>query len=180
MTNDLPAAEAPVLVRRVVAAARPVPYEPAIRPWLRPLLWLTFAGFALLGATGAYLAGVSFMNWLRPGALYTTPFTFWMFLAHGGIGLLGVLPFLVFGFAHAATARRRPNRKAVRLGLLVFGLGLATLATGLALFQFEGLPQLPTGTLSRSAVYWLHLALPVLAVAAYIGHRKAGPRIRWG
>lgn len=157
-----------------------MPYEPAIKPWLRPLLWATFAGFAFLGATGAYLAGISFLNWYRTGALYTTPFTFWMFLAHGGIGLVGVLPFLVFGVTHYATSRKRPNRKAVRLGLLVFGLGIATIVTGLALFQLDGLPQLPTGTLSRSIVYWLHVAVPVMAVAAYIGHRKAGPRIKWG
>jgi tetratricopeptide (TPR) repeat protein len=142
-------------------------------------LWFIFAGFALLGATGAYLSGVSFLNWLRPASLYTTPFTFWMFLAHGAVGILGVAPFLVFGFSHYATSRRRPNRKAVRLGLMVFGLGLATVVTGVALFQLDGLPQLPTGTVSRSTVYWAHVVVPVLAVAVYIGHRKAGPRIKW-
>ncbi len=170
----------PVSALQSTPRRKPKPYEPAIKPWLRPLLWFIFAGFALLGATGAYLSGVSFLNWFRPASLYTTPFTFWMFLAHGAVGLLGVVPFLVFGFSHYATSRRRLNRKAVRLGLMVFGLGLATIATGLALFQLEGLPQLPTGTLSRSTVYWLHVVVPVLAVAVYIGHRKAGPRIKWG
>jgi hypothetical protein len=163
-----------------VVKQKPAPYVPAIRPWLQPLLWGTFAGFALLGATGAYLAGVSLLNWLRPDSLYTTPFTFWMFIAHGAIGVLGTLPFLVFGLAHWLTARHRPNRLAVRLGLLVFAEGVLVMATGFALFQFEGLPQLPTGTVARTVIYWAHVVLPVAAAVAYIGHRRAGPRIKWG
>jgi len=143
-------------------------------------LWATFAGFALLGASGVYLAGVTFLNWLKPEALYTTPFTFWMFLAHAGVGVAGVLPFLVFGLAHYATSRNRRNRKAVRRGLAVFGLGVLVILTGLALFQFDGLPQLPTGTVPRSVVYWLHVLVPLACVAMYISHRKAGPKIKWG
>ena len=167
----------PIPVKRTRPA--PPPYVPAIRPWLRPLLWATFAGFAVLGATGVYLSGVSLMNYLKPGGSYTTPFTFWMFLAHGAVGLLGTLPFLVFGVAHYATSRNARNRKAIRLGLIVFALGILVILTGGALFQFEGLPQLPTGTISRSVVYWLHILIPVVCIAAYIGHRRAGPRIRW-
>lgn len=159
---------------------KPQPYEPAIRPWLRPLLWATFAGFALLGTTGVYLAGVSLLNWLKPEALYTTPFTFWMFLAHAGVGVAAVLPFLVFGLSHYATSRNRRNRTAVRRGLAVFALGVLVIVTGLALFQFEGLPQLPTGTVSRSVVYWLHIVIPLACIAMYVSHRKAGPRIKWG
>ena len=158
----------------------PPPYVSAIRPWLRPLLWATFAGFAVLGATGVYLSGVSLMNYLSPGSTYTTPFTFWMFLAHGAVGLLGTLPFLVFGLAHYFTSRNRRNRKAVRLGLMVFALGILVILTGGALFQFEGLPQLPTGTPARLVVYWLHILIPVVCISAYIGHRKAGPPIKWG
>ena len=167
----------PVPVKRTRSA--PKPYVSAIRPWLRPLLWATFAGFGVLGATGIYLSGVSLMNYLKPGSAYTTPFTFWMFLAHGAVGLLGTLPYLVFGVAHYFTSRNRNNRKAVRLGLIVFGLGILVIVTGGALFQFEGLPQLPTGTTTRSVVYWLHILIPVVCIAAYIGHRKAGPRIQW-
>jgi tetratricopeptide (TPR) repeat protein len=172
--------QAPAVKIRTVAKPKPAPYEPAIKPWLRPLLWATFAGFAVLGATGVYLSGVSLMNYLRPEVTYTTPFTFWMFFAHGALGLLGTLPFLVFGVAHYHTSRHRPNRKAVKLGLTVFGLGVLVILTGAALFQFEGLPQLPTGTLTRSIVYWLHVLIPVVCIAAYIGHRKAGPPIKWG
>jgi hypothetical protein len=175
MSND----PVPIVIRKAGPAPKP-PYVPAIQPWLRPLLWGTFAGFGVLAATGVYLSGVSLMNYLKPGATYTTPFTFWMFLFHGGLGLLGVLPFLFFGIAHYFTSRNRQNRKAVRLGLAVFGLGILVIISGAALFQFDGLPQLPTGTWQRAVVYWLHILIPVVCVAAYIGHRRAGPPIKWG
>ena len=31
----------------------------------------------------------------------------------------------------------------------------------------------------REVGYWLHLLTPVLAIALYIRHRLAGPRIKW-
>lgn len=170
----------PAVTVRTVKRAAPPPYEPAIKSWLRPLLWATFAGFAVLAATGVYMAGVTFMDWLRPGNTSQTPFYFLMILMHGGLGLLGTLPFLVFGLAHYLTSRHRKNRRAVKLGLLVFSLGVVVIITGFALFQLDGLPQLPTGTLTRSIVYWLHVAIPVACIAAYIGHRRAGPPIKWG
>ena len=95
----------------------------------------------------------------------------WTFKAGGAM--------VVFGLAHYFTSRNRKNRKAVRLGLAVFALGILIILTGAALFQFEGLPQLPTGTPTRLVVYWLHILIPVICIAAYIGHRKAGPPIKW-
>jgi tetratricopeptide (TPR) repeat protein len=170
----------PAVTVRTVSRPKPAPYVPAIKPWLRPLLWGTFAGFAVLAATGVYMFGVTAMDWLNPGTTHQTPFNFLMIIAHGGIGLLGTLPFLVFGIAHYATSRHRKNRKAVRLGLAVFGLGVLVIMSGVALFQFDGLPKLPFGTVTRIVVYWLHVLIPVVCVAAYIGHRRAGPPIKWG
>jgi tetratricopeptide (TPR) repeat protein len=170
----------PTFVVNIVTKPKAAPYVPAIRPWLRPLLWATFAGFAVLAATGLYMFGVTVMNWLQPETTYQTPFNFLMIIAHGAIGLLGTLPFILFGGLHYFTSRHRENKKAVRLGLLVFGLGILTILTGVALFQFDTLPKLPTGSTSRLVVYWLHILIPVVCVAAYIGHRRAGPRIKWG
>ena len=158
---------------------KPKRYVPAVGPWLRPLLWAVLLGFGLLGATGAYLSGVSLLNFLRPGSLYTTPFTFWMFLAHAGVGLALTVPYLGFGVAHWWSSRHRTNRRAIRTGLLLFAVGLVVVVTGFALFQLEGLPQLPTGTVSRHVTYWLHVVLPVAAVGVYVWHRKNGPKIRW-
>jgi tetratricopeptide (TPR) repeat protein len=161
-------------------SAQPHPrYIPAIGPRLKLLLYTVFGGFAFLGATGVYLLVISSMNQLSAERLYTTSFTHWMLIAHTGIGVIGVAPYLLFGIIHIMTAWNRPNRLAVRLGLLVFVLGLVTVFTGLALIQIEGLPQLPSGTLARTSIYLSHLLIPITAVAAYIAHRRAGPPIRW-
>jgi tetratricopeptide (TPR) repeat protein len=153
-------------------------YEPAVGPRLKGLLLLIFAAFAVLGATGAYLASISFLNWWRRPVDYTNYAYLCLFLAHVGLGVAIVLPFLIFGLVHYSSARRRKNRLAVKLGLALFGVGLAVCLTGLTLIQIEGLPKLPTG-LARSAVYWLHLITPIAAVGLYLWHRHAGPDIQW-
>jgi hypothetical protein len=170
-----------------VAAAPPVapprrprtPYIPALGPRLRALLALIFALVALLGATGIYLLAIRVAEALRHQTLQSA-FSLWMTLAHIVAGLLITAPFLIFGITHLATARRRPNRVAVRLGVLVFTAGVVIGVTGILLVRLEGLPQLPTETVAYWAVYGLHAAVPVAAVVLYVLHRRAGPRIRWG
>ncbi len=56
---------------------------------------------------------------------------------------------------------------------------MITLATGFALIQIDGLPQLPTDSVGRWAIYAAHIIVPILAIFAYIAHRRAGPRIKW-
>jgi tetratricopeptide (TPR) repeat protein len=146
---------------------------------LRVLLYAVFAGFALLAATGVYLFAVTVMNRINTNQTFTTPFTFWMLIAHTGIGVLGVAPYLAFGVIHLVTAWRRSNRVAVRLGLLLFVLGVAIIVSGFALIQIDAMPQLPEGSLGRQTTYAAHLVIPVLAVLAYIAHRRAGPPIKW-
>ena len=176
--DTTPASPAPApVVRR--AAKKAAPYVPAIGPRLRVLLLAVFGLFAVLGATGVYLAAVTALNWARSPQSYTTPFSLWVFLAHIAVGVVGTLPYLAFGLYHWATARRRPNRVAVRLGIMLFLAGLVVCLSGFALIQLEGLPQVPTGTISRSVVYWLHIVVPVAAVWLYVQHRRAGPPIQW-
>ncbi len=154
-------------------------YVPAVGPRLRGLLFVLFAAFAALGATGAYLATISFLNWVDASRLYSTAFSFWMLLAHCVVGLLGIVLFLTFGIIHLISAWRRPNRVAVRLGLLVLALGLVVCVSGIGLFRLEGLPQLQTGSRGRWVAYVTHLVFPFFTVWAYVAHRRAGPRIRW-
>lgn len=163
------------------AATTPAPfvYVPAIGPKLKVLLALLFASVAVLGATGAYLSAITFLNWYRTPHTYTSPFTLWTFIGHVGLGVAAILPFLFFGMYHFLTARNRPNKVAVRLGLLMFGTGILVCVSGLALIQLEGMPQLPTGTITRTLVYALHIVLPVAAVWLYVLHRRAGPDINW-
>jgi tetratricopeptide (TPR) repeat protein len=167
----------PVVLKR--PARQFVPYVPAIGPKLRVLLLAVFAAFAFLAATGVYLAAVTLLNYAASPRSYTTPFALWVFLAHIAVGVLGTAPFVVFGAAHWFSAHKRPNRLAVRLGIVLFAAGMLVCLSGFALVQLDGLPQLPTGSLGRTVVYWLHLVLPAGAVWAYIAHRRAGPRIKW-
>ncbi|MDY3556666.1 multiheme c-type cytochrome [Gemmata sp. JC717] len=176
-TSPAPAETPVVVVRRPVKPFRP--YQPAIGPKLRVLLLVVFGTFAFLGATGVYLAAVSVLNYVRAPQSYTTPFGLWVFLAHIAVGVLGTFPFVAFGAYHWVTARKRENRVAVRLGVLLFALGLLVCVSGFALVQLDGLPQLPTGSASRAVAYWLHIALPAGAVWAYVAHRRAGPPIKW-
>ncbi len=138
-----------------------------------------FALVALLGATGIYLLAIRVVEAIRHQTLQSA-FSLWMTLAHVVAGLVIIAPFLAFGITHLVTARTRPNRIAVRLGVLVFFAGLVVGVTGLLLVRLEGLPQLPTETVTYWSVFGLHAAVPVAAVVLYVLHRRAGPRIRWG
>ncbi len=157
-----------------------VPPE-TLSPVLWVLLFLVFCCVAILGASGAYLGSVSLLDWFNRsrGVTYSTTFTLWMFLAHGLVGILVFVPFVIFGAWHYRKGHKLTNRAAIRRGIWLFGLGLIIGITGFALFQFDGLPQLPTGTITRATVYWLHVLIPIAAVFVYIAHRQKGPPIRW-
>src|SRR5580765_529778 len=152
-------------------------YVRAVGPRLRLLLYLIFGLVALLGANSLYLASITFLQWLNKEVTYENYFYQFMFLAHLLLGLLLVLPFVIFGMVHIKNARNRPNRRAVRVGYLLFFISLVLLFTGIALMRFDFFviknPNL------RSPLYWAHVITPALAVWLYILHRLAGPRIKW-
>ncbi|HMF20117.1 MAG TPA: hypothetical protein VKE98_23115, partial [Gemmataceae bacterium] len=106
-------------------------------------------------------------------------FSLSMILVHVLVGVVIIIPFLIFGFAHLSSARKRPNRRAVRLGISLFITGIAVCVTGLALIQLSGLPQLPADSFARWIVRILHVVIPIVAVVIYVLHRRAGPDIRW-
>jgi tetratricopeptide (TPR) repeat protein len=171
-TTDSPLPPAP---RRV----RPM-YVPALGPVLRSMLFVIFAGFAVLGATGGYLLAIRVTEIVqrRQDTLHTQ-FSLWMTLVHVLFGIVLIVPFLIFGISHLVTARNRPNRVAVRLGVFVFLFGIIVCVTGVLLVHLEGMPQLPTDTIAYWTVFLLHVIVPVLAVGAYVLHRRAGPAIKW-
>jgi tetratricopeptide (TPR) repeat protein len=175
----LPKGTAVALPPAQLLDARGRPYVPAVSPRLKALLAFIFMAVALLGATGVYLVAVRLMNWLHAPTSYENPFTLWMYSVHLGVGILFVFPFLFFGCAHLLAARRRPNRRAVRLGIALFVSGMVVVLSGVALIQLEGLVQLPTDSLARAVMYALHSLLPLAAVVLYVLHRLAGPEIQW-
>lgn len=159
-------------------------YVRAVGPRLRLLLYCIFGAVAVLAANSIYLSSISFLEWLRsdPDTTYQNWFYMVMFGTHLLLGLLIILPIVIFGVIHIKNAYNRPNRRAVKVGYLLFAASLVVLITGLLLmrvdiFQFKNLglkdPRL------RSVAYWAHVITPILAVWLYLLHRLAGPRIKW-
>ena len=140
------------------------------------LLFVVFALFALLGANSVYLSSITFLEWWR-GLTYQNYFYMVMFGAHLVLGLLIVLPVIVFGCIHIKNSHDRTNRRAVRVGYALFFIALALLFSGIALMRFDWFsikdPRL------RSPIYWAHVITPLLAIWLYVLHRLAGPRIKW-
>jgi tetratricopeptide (TPR) repeat protein len=151
-------------------------YVRAVGPRLRILLLGIFALFALLSANSLYLASITFLGWVK-GLSYENYFYQFMFLAHLILGLIIVLPVIIFGIVHIKNSHNRPNRRAVRVGYALFFICLVLLFTGLALMRVEGIEIKDPNV--RSGTYWAHVLTPLFAVWLYILHRLAGPRIKW-
>lgn len=159
-------------------------YVRAIGPRLRVLLYVIFGLVAILAANSVYLSAITYLEWLKadPNATYQNWFYMVMFGTHLGLGLLIVLPIVIFGIIHIKNAHNRPNRRAVTVGYLLFATSLIVLITGLMLmrvdiFQFKNVGLKDPN--ARSVAYWAHVITPILAVWLYILHRLAGPRIQW-
>ncbi|MDX1951626.1 MAG: multiheme c-type cytochrome [Verrucomicrobiota bacterium] len=151
-------------------------YVRAVGPRLRILLYFIFGLVALLGANSAYLASITFLEWVT-GLTYQNYFYQGMFLAHLVMGLLFIIPFVIFGIIHIKNSRNRPNRRAVRVGYALWFISLILLFTGLALMRVGDFKL--NQPFLRAMAYWAHVITPLLAVWLYILHRLAGPRIKW-
>jgi tetratricopeptide (TPR) repeat protein len=158
------------------AVPKPTGYVPAVGSRLKKLLLFVFALVALLGANSLYLVSITFLEWLK-GLTYQNYFYQVMFLVHLLLGLVLLLPFVTFGIIHLVTARKRRNRRAVRVGYALFTTSLILLATGLALMRIGSFDLRQPAV--RSVVYWLHALAPLTAGWLYWLHRLAGPRIKW-
>ena len=155
--------------------AKPRPVR-AVGPRLRKVFHLVLVLVALLGANAAYLAAITFREWLT-GETYQNYFYQFMFLGHLVFGLLLIVPFLLFGLAHLWKARNRRNRRAVRIGYVLFIICLAVLVTGILLTRVSGFDLRQPSV--RRVVYWLHVICPLVVVWLYWLHRLVGPRIKW-
>jgi tetratricopeptide (TPR) repeat protein len=151
-------------------------YVRAVGPRLRILLYVVFALFALLGANSVYLSAVTFLEWWR-GLTYQNYFYMVMFGVHLVLGLLIVLPVIIFGCIHIKNAHDRPNRRAIRVGYALFAIALVLLVSGIALMRFDFFSIKDPRV--RSPIYWAHVIAPILAIWLYVLHRLAGPRIKW-
>src|SRR5262245_53587476 len=89
-------------------------YVRAVGPKLRILLIAVFILTAVLVANSGFLASITFAEWWT-SQTYQDQFYLWMQLVHVGLGLLLVVPFIVFGVIHMLNTRGRKNRRAVRV-----------------------------------------------------------------
>lgn len=151
-------------------------YVRAVGPRLRVVLWTIFALMAVLAANSAYLGTITLLEWVR-GVTYQNYFYQCMFLAHLALGLLLLLPFVIFGVGHIRNAHDRPNRRAVRVGYALFACSVILLLSGVALMRLGGFTIQDPRT--RSLTYWAHVLTPLLVVWLYVLHRLAGPKIKW-
>lgn len=162
-------------------SARPS-YVRSVGPRLRILLYFVMGLAAILGVNSIYLSSITALEWLArrlawERQIFQDYFYQHMFLLHLGLGLLLVVPFLVFAVVHLWLARNRKNKRAVRIGYVLFGATLVVLASGFLLMRVGGLDlKQPT---AREITYWCHVLSPLVCVWLYWLHRLAGPRIKW-
>jgi len=90
-----------------------------VGPRLRLLLYLVLGLVALIAPNSIYMASITALEWISrhwgSAASYQDHFYLSMFAVHVALGLLLVVPFLVFGILHMLAARRRRNRRAIML-----------------------------------------------------------------
>lgn len=156
--------------------SRRQPLLSPLSPGLRRLLDLVLFLFGLLVVNSVYLITVTLIERLS-GQTIQNYFYLLVFLAHLVLGLLLLLPALVFGALHLRRAWHRPNRYAVRAGLGLYGSIILLLASGILLTRF-GLFEV-NAPLIRTWSYWIHVLMPLVVIWLFVLHRLAGPRLRW-
>ncbi|MEM8736428.1 MAG: multiheme c-type cytochrome, partial [Planctomycetota bacterium] len=147
-----------------------------ISPRMRIMLVVVLGLFSLLLANGVYLSVITWVQYFTE-EVYEDLFYQFMFLGHLALGLLLILPVVVFGIVHMLAARKRRNRRAVKIGYALFAIALVILISGILLTRSFGF-DLKQPAL-RSAVYWAHILGPLAAIWLYWLHRLVGPRIKW-
>lgn len=150
----------------------------AVTPRLRRILLLVLVGFGLMSIDSIYLLGVRFFAEVA-ATPSDTLLSIWAFLIHVILGLLLVVPVVLYGFGHLLRARRSPNQNARRVGYVLLATSLILLISGVLLLRVEGLFTPFADGDSRSLVWWAHVLAPLVVVWLFIAHRMVGPRLQW-
>ncbi|MGE0454513.1 MAG: multiheme c-type cytochrome [Vicinamibacteria bacterium] len=169
--------QSPPLPPQSAVPPKPRRYVPAVGDRLKRVLIVVFGLFALLSINAVYLTGVTVLEWAT-GRTYQNWFYMNMFLVHLVLGLLLVVPAIVFGVVHMTNTYDRRNRRAVRVGYGLFATALVLIASGIVLTRLEGVIVVKDPAV-RSFAYWAHVITPLVAGWLFVLHRLAGKRIRW-
>ncbi len=139
------------------------PNENAVRakgvllPWQRRLYAVILAVVGLMAANSIYLLAFTKIS----------SFFMAMLLLHLTLGLLIVVPFLVFALTHAPRMLRSiRNRRAKAAGLAIVTLATLCVATGVTM-------ALKGATLTNRPIYLAHVFSIPVALVAFILHRRA-------
>jgi len=162
--------------RSAIRRHTPPATVPVVSPGLRRLLALVLFLFGLLAINSIYLVVVNVAGRLS-GQDYENYWYLLMFLAHLGLGLVLVLPALVFGALHLRRARGNANRYAVRAGLALYSSVIVLIVSGILLTRF-GFFEIDDPRV-RNPAYWLHVLSPLVLIWLFVLHRLAGPRLHW-
>ncbi|MBW2540646.1 MAG: tetratricopeptide repeat protein [Deltaproteobacteria bacterium] len=152
-------------------------YVPAVSPRQRWLLLAVLTLLSLIAINSVYLVGVRLVEW-SSGKTIQNYFYQSMFLMHLVLGLALIPLVLSFGALHGLSARKRPNRRAVRAGVALFSTSVILIVAGLLVTRIDGMIQLRDPAL-RNVAYWIHALSPLAIVWLFVLHRLAGRRIRW-
>ena len=147
-------------------------------PRLRRILRWVLLGFGLMVIDSLYLLGVRLLDWLESGGSDTL-LSIWAFLLHVVLGLLLVVPVIVYGIGHMRRARRSPNHNARRVGYVLFFASVVLLISGVLLLRIEGLPQLFESGERHDLIWWIHVLVPLVVIWLFIAHRMVGPQLDW-
>ncbi|MAJ47776.1 MAG: hypothetical protein CBC35_11005 [Planctomycetes bacterium TMED75] len=150
----------------------------AVTPRLRRILRWVFLGFGLMVIDSLYLLGVRLLDWVDAGGAETL-LSIWAFLLHVILGLVLVVPVVLYGIGHMRRARRSPNRNARRVGYVLFFTALILLLSGILLLRIDGLPRLLDSGDRHDLVWWIHVLAPLVVVWLFIAHRMVGPHLDW-
>jgi tetratricopeptide (TPR) repeat protein len=150
---------------------------PPVGDRLKKLLAVVFGLFALLATNSFYLTGVTVMENIT-GRIYQNWFYMNMFLVHLVLGVLIIVPVIVFSIGHIVNTHDRRNRRAVKVGYALFGAALLLLISGVVLTRLEGIIVVKDAQV-RSVAYWFHVLTPLVAIWLFTLHRLVGRRIKW-
>ena len=139
-------------------SSRPDPVHSGLRPWLAAVFGL----FALLGINSFYLLAVTVAEKILKSQ-FQDSFYQWMFLVHLVLGVLIILPFVVFGFWHLKRSWSHPNRRAVKAGMGLFIASLLLLISGVLLTRIEGILEIRSPAW-RTIFYATHVATPMVTI----------------
>ena len=145
-----------------------------VGPQLKRLLIGIFFLIAFIFINSFYLSLTTFLEWIT-GKNFQDQTYLHLFLAHLIMGLLVIVPFIIYGVIHLVNTIHRKQKRAIIFGCLLFFSGLVLLLSGILLTR--GVPVIEIkNTHIRNNIYWLHFILPLVVIFLYINHRKT---INW-